>query len=115
METGVSSASHLEEIIGLNLEQIPYGSGSSLVDDRSVPGKRYWFTLGKSRLNPGSSRDLNRLKGLFRSIAEGRAKSHVGYICNVPFVLFTIEDVDVINPSCLVSYYVQLLLLRTPW
>src|SRR5260370_4667829 len=68
----------------------------TLVYDWFVPGQWNWFAFCTCCLEPGRFSNQNFSKSLFWCIAEGRAILKVRYIGNISFVLFAIEDVDVV-------------------
>src|SRR6266571_2888636 len=71
-------------------------SGCNLVDYRSIPGQRNRFAFSANSFKPCCFGDLNLPESLFRGVTEGRTKLQVRDICNISFVLFAIEDIDVV-------------------
>src|SRR5260370_24374430 len=71
-------------------------SGSSLVDGWFVPGQGDWFAFRTSSLKPGRLSKKNLVKSLFRCITKSRTVLQVRDICDISFVFFAVEDIDVI-------------------
>src|SRR6266567_5665512 len=61
-----------------------------------ISWSRNWLSFCVGRFKPRSFGNLHFFEGLFWCVAEGGAKLQIRDICNISFILLTVENVNMV-------------------